>query len=282
MADTKIQWADKVWNPVTGCTKVSAGCQNCYAESIAFRLQRMGVDKYKNGFTAIEHPGALNEPLKWKKPCTVFVPSMGDMFHEHISQDFKARIWDTMFDCPQHTFIILTKRPEIVPVFEHYMQSYHRDVWYDNIILGVSVEDQKTADERIPILLDIPAKTRIVSFEPALSHINIEPYLPYLNQIIVGGESGKKARPMYPGIPLIMRNQCIDSNTAFYFKQWGEWKPAKPPLPNGFTIFDHNKVIEWHCGYEGAEYDRFSIKVGKKKAGNLLDGRVWNQMVEVK
>src|SRR3990170_4343202 len=167
MANTKIEWATKSWNPITGCTKVSAGCQNCYAKRMAKRLAgRYGYPK-DNPFAVTPHPERLQEPLSWKKPQRIFVCSMGDLFHEAVSFSFVRRVLDIVDSCPQHTFLFLTKRPERM---EYYPR---RNVW-----LGVSVENQETEDERIPLLLQPPAAKRFVSYEPALGPVDFSAFLP--------------------------------------------------------------------------------------------------------
>ena len=158
MGKSKIEWTDKTWNPVTGCTKVSEGCRNCYAEKMAGRLKAMGQEKYKDGFAVRTHPDCLDEPLRWKKPCRIFVCSMGDLFHDDVPFYFIDEVMDAMFRSPQHTYILLTKRPRRMSEFFEAMSddnhdgSPWRDVPNPNIHLGVSVEDQEAADERIPYL----------------------------------------------------------------------------------------------------------------------------------
>jgi protein gp37 len=179
MAKTKIEWADRVWNPVTGCTKVSEGCRNCYAERMARRLAgRCGYPGQPNQFNVTLHPGRLDEPLKWKKPCRIFVDSMGDLFHEDVPVAFIWRVWYIMHQTPQHTYMILTKRAERMNrVLSIWLKdTFSADIsWpFPNVWLGVSVEDQKTANERIPWLLKTPAAVRFVSCEPLLGPVNLE------------------------------------------------------------------------------------------------------------
>lgn len=179
MAATKISWTamvnkdgtvtpGKVWNPVTGCTEVSAGCAHCYARRMAKRLQAMGQAHYKNGFTVTCHDDALDIPLHWRKPARIFVNSMSDLFHKDVPVEFIARVFDVMKRCPQHTFMILTKRPELIAGYK-----------LQNIWLGVSVENQKAADDRIPLLLRVDAAIRFLSCEPLLGQLDISPYLDY-------------------------------------------------------------------------------------------------------
>lgn len=271
---TKIEWADKVWNPVTGCTKISEGCRNCYAERMAKRLAgRCGYPK-ENPFAVTLHPDRLEEPLHWKKPSRIFVCSMGDLFHEEVPLKFIAEVFNTMvaWRCPKHyrhdededgcfnedpghTYLILTKRPKRMKrVMEKELSEYVGECWGgntplalefevgswppDNLWLGVSVENQKTADERIPLLLQTPAVKRFVSYEPALGPIDFAPWIKQIDWLIMGGESGPGARPMHPDWARSTRDQCKAASVPFFFKQWG---------------------------------------LGKKAAGCLLDGREWKE-----
>lgn len=172
---SKIQWTDKTWNPVTGCSKVSAGCQNCYAERMAKRLQAMGNKKYFSGFLPTMHKDSLEIPYNWKKSRMIFVCSMSDLFHEDVLYEFISSVWDTMFDCgavtPRHIFQVLTKRPKRMLAFTKAMNNEGRRTDYNNVWLGVTAENQAMADERIPLLLQTPAAVRFVSFEPLLEHV---------------------------------------------------------------------------------------------------------------
>ena len=279
---SKIEWTDEVWNPVTGCTKVSQGCKHCYAERVAERFWK------GRAFTDVQcHPERLDQPLRWRKPRRVFVNSMSDLFHEDVPAEFIDRVFAVMALSPQHTFQVLTKRParmlewaraatlerlaESIPTpsdlpkctFEMRARltgepptaaaMYHarRPAWpLPNVWLGVSVEDQATADERVPLLLQTPAAVRFVSYEPALGPVDFEPWLTAspsaaflsgkvspempawtrlgstaLNWIIAGGESGPNARPAHPDWFRSVRYQCQAAGAPFFFKQWGEWKP---------------------------------------------------------
>jgi len=181
--DTKIEWADKVWNPVTGCTKVSDGCENCYAERMSKRLAGRCGYPADDPFKVTLHPGRLDEPPRWKKPQRVFVCSMGDLFHEDVPFEFINKVWTVMLVSIQHTFLVLTKRPDRMwQFFSEKHQPYSKcdgpDKPIPNVHLGVSVEDQKTADERIPLLLQTPAAKRFVSYEPALGPVDMRRFLP--------------------------------------------------------------------------------------------------------
>lgn len=241
MAKTKINWATDSWNPITGCTGISEGCHNCYAGHMTERLYAMGVQKYRNRFKVTEHPECLDEPLHWKKPRRIFVCSMSDLFHEKVSFEFIAEVWNTIFDCPQHTFIILTKRIERARHFYEWMEVQEmRKAVYDNIWLGTTVENQEIADKRIPELLQIPAVVRFVSVEPMLSEVDLtgplyaigragspgiesldarEMWLPKLGWVICGSESGSNRRPCSIDNIRSLRDQCVSAGVPFFCKQ---------------------------------------------------------------
>ena len=182
---SKIEWTEKTWNPASGCTKISDGCKNCYAETMAKRLKAMGIKEYENGFAVTLHPSRLREPLERKKPTMYFVCSMGDLFHEDVPFEFIYKIWVVMINSSQHTFQVLTKRPDrmfefisvYAPVRAMTGETYGTDFLPKNIWLGVTAENQEQADKRIPILLDTPAVLRFVSIEPMLSGIDLKKYL---------------------------------------------------------------------------------------------------------
>lgn len=296
MTKTKIEWADRVWNPVTGCTKVSEGCRHCYAETMAKRFWK------DRKFSDVQcHPDRLIQPMSWKKPSRVFVNSMSDLFHPDVPFDFIDQVFAVMQKSICHKFMILTKRPEQMKAYyDHlegenrfrYLESAYRWLEMDppvvtmfpfsNIWLGVSVENQKAADERIPLLLKTPAAVRFVSCEPLLGDLDISQYVwgedsrdygadrDGLDWVIVGGESGPGARPMNPDWARLIRDQCDDAGVPFFFKQWGEWVPFEQ------VEFDSKEKIGIQIG------DQSMVKVGKKNAGRLLDGREWNDFPEVK
>ena len=215
MKTTKIEWTEKTWNPVTGCSKCSIGCANCYAEIMARRLCAMGQEKYKNGFEVSLHEKSLNEPLSWKNPHTIFVCSMSDLFHEKISYNFIDKVLDTIEATPQHQYQLLTKRDKrMAKYFEN--RKIPANVW-----LGVTVE-AKSTKERINTLRNIPASIRFLSCEPLLEDLG-ELDLSNIDWVIVGGESGKKARPMQENWALSIEEQVASSGSAFFFKQWGSW-----------------------------------------------------------
>lgn len=309
MSKSKIEWTEHTWNPIAGCNDVSEGCRNCYARGMAKRLEAMGSPKYE-GLTVMQgthnvwtgkiafDEAALLAPLKRKKPTRYFVNSMSDLFHPNVTDEMRDRIFAVMALCPQHTFQVLTKRPdrmlhwftkhynvkspgarELIFEISHKHPNYIEsrewvakaanafDLWpLRNVWLGVSVEDQKTADLRIPLLLQTPAVIRYVSYEPALGPVSFDrlgpgpwplwgPLSGYCSRcfpkhhcgcqfqraaidwVICGGESGLGARPMNPDWARHVRDQCVAAGVPFFFKQWG-----------------------------------------KKAAGRLLDGREWNEM----
>ena len=256
---TKIEWADETWNPVTGCSKVSDGCKNCYAERLSHRFG--WTDKPWTVGNAVEnvrlHQERLDKPLKWKKPRRIFVNSMSDLFHEDVPYEFIDQVFDTMVAAKQHTFQVLTKRPvRMKQYMERFMARRKRFVeefyskpedaevrrmgreWAEkppaNVWLGVSVESQQAAEERIPLLLQTPAALRFLSMEPLLGPVDLGKQLGWaaesrsvlngwhgIDWVIVGGESGPKARPMHPDWVRNLRDQCQEAGVPFYMKQMG-------------------------------------------------------------
>ena len=229
---SSIEWTEATWNPVTGCTKISTGCKNCYAERMAKRLQAMGQELYTEGFKVKTHEETLEIPLKWRRPRSVFVNSMSDLFHEHVSFEFISEVFKIMNDSSQHTFQILTKRSK------NLSRLSRRLPWPENVWMGVTVENSAYL-YRVKDLRHTPAKTKFISFEPLLGPI---PDIDFedIDWVIVGGESGPRARPMAASWVEDIRDQCLSAGVPFFFKQWG-----------GFN---------------------------KKKAGRLLDGRTWDDM----
>jgi protein gp37 len=273
MSDTKIEWTDKTWNPLTGCTKVSPGCDNCYAHTMHERFNGPG------SFDTITlHPERLTQPLKWRKPAKVFVNSMSDLFHKDVPDQYIADVFTVMAVADRHTFQVLTKRPSRMRSLlssPRWSELLTRDpnVWpsdidpelpLPNVWLGVSVEDQHWADIRIPALLDTPAAVRFLSCEPLIGPVDLD--LKWLNGpdddehcdcangggcsvidwVIVGGESGPGARPMHPDWARTIRDDCETNDVAFLFKQWGA-------------------------------HDAAGKRTSKHAAGRELDGRTWDE-----
>ena len=344
MAKSKIEWTEYSWNPVTGCTPASEGCQNCYAKRMANRLRGRCGYPADDPFKVTMHEDRLGEPLRWKQPRRVFVCSMGDLFHEDVKDEWIARIWWVMGQCAGyldpsryrgHTFIILTKRPERMQKWlngwndretrRQWIESFGEvydwmsgpKYWPDvlpNVWLGVTAENQARADERIPLLLQIPAAVRFVSVEPMLGPVDLTSYLPCcsccdapidktdpawrwngicwehkcpdnppqsgyfaayagVDWVICGGETGPGARPMHPDWVRNLRDQCQTAGVPFFFKSWGDWvTPSQMPLKTYRETEDYGSGI----GISDAVQ-----RVGKKRAGRLLDGRTWDMVPNI-
>lgn len=257
MAKTKIEWTEFSWNPVTGCSKVSEGCRFCFAERMAHRLAgRYGYPKAPHHFDVTLHPDKLDVPLRRKKPTTYFVCSMSDLFHETVPDDFICDVFYTMYQNPQHTFQVLTKRPQ--RMLDWFNRPDAQDSkWHEplpNICLGISAENQAAADERIPILLQIPAAVRFVSCEPLLESITLKPYLygwhndprpaeqdPGIDWVIIGGESGPGARPMMINWAEDIVGQCRIADVPVFVKQVGTWAAKR----GRYESHKGNDPAEW-------------------------------------
>lgn len=312
---TGIEWTDATWNAVTGCTKVSAGCDRCYAETLAERFRGTPGHYYENGFDVQLRPDKLTLPLRWTKPRRVFVNSMSDLFHEQIPDLYIAKVFAVMAHAERHTFQVLTKRHArmrsllsseafrelVFKSVDFEVPDVMGDAWpLPNVWLGVSTEDQKWADIRIRVLLGTPAAVRFVSAEPLLGPIDltkaIEPNfaqsgwkdLSRLDWVIVGGESGRGARPMHPDWARSLRDQCTDAGVPFLFKQWGEWSEVESAAFSDIFRRASDHLI-WTDGAHVALSDAhrmpindgaFIRRVGKKAAGRDLDGRTWDEYPE--
>jgi len=240
---TAIEWTEQTWNPVTGCTKISPGCKHCYAETMARRLHAMGVRGYAAGFKLTLVPERLAEPLRRRKPTVYFVNSMSDLFHKQVPDSYIQQVFDVIRQTPQHTYQILTKRAERLPKF------FGAHGVPENAWLGVSVENRKHGLPRIDALRGIRARIRFLSVEPLLEDLG-KIDLHGIHWVIVGGESGPKARPMKQDWVINIQRQCERQNVAFFFKQWGGW------------------------GADGK-------KRAKKQNGRILLGRTWDNMPSV-
>ncbi|MDW7644819.1 MAG: phage Gp37/Gp68 family protein [Desulfuromonadales bacterium] len=236
---SKIEWTEQTWNPAVGCSKVSPGCTNCYAEVMAKRLQAMKVNGYQNGFELTTLPKRLEEPLMRQRSTVFFVNSMSDLFHEEIPFDYIDRVFEVIAKTPRHTYQVLTKRAERMATY------FAERKTPPNVWLGVTVEDRKHGLPRIDHLRQIQACIRFLSMEPLLEDLGPVD-LTDIQWVIVGGESGPKARPMRPEWPKSIQRQCQKQGAAFFFKQWGGWGPD-------------------------------GIKRAKKKNGRILDGRTWDE-----
>ena len=227
-----IEWTESTWNPLTGCSKVSLGCKNCYAERLAYRLQAMGNRNYAGGFDVCLHDHVLEYPLKWRKPQTIFVNSMSDLFHEDVPDEFVHKVFDVMNQAHWHRFQVLTKRAERLAVMADSL------TWTSNIWMGVSVENQDYT-HRIDRLRTTGAAVKFLSLEPLLGPIT-DLDLGGTDWVIVGGESGPKARPIERQWVVGVRDQCREARVPFFFKQWGG--------------------------------------TNRKRTGRLLEGRTWDEM----
>ncbi len=216
---SRIEWTESTWNPLTGCTKVSPGCKHCYAERMARRLKAMGQPNYINGFKLTMHESVIEKPLEWKKPQYIFVNSMSDLFHKDVPLGFIQQIYNVMNLAHWHQFQVLTKRAERLAEVSPQLN------WSDNIWMGVSVEN-KDYTYRIDYLRGTGAKIKFLSLEPLLGPLH-KLYLNGINWVIVGGESGPGARPMEQEWVTDIRDQCLRVNVPFFFKQWGGFQKKK-------------------------------------------------------
>jgi len=215
MKQSKIEWTELTWNPITGCTKISAGCKFCYAEVMSKRLKAMGVDKYKDGFKLALHEPVLAEPYTWRNSKIVFVNSMSDLFQKNVPIEFIRKVFTVMNENPQHVFQVLTKRSDLL--LEYDKQKLLK--WTHNIWMGVSVEDERVK-HRINDLRKTKAKTKFLSLEPLIGPLP-KLNLKKMDWVIVGGESGRRPRKMEPEWVLDLQEQCNAADVAFFFKQWG-------------------------------------------------------------
>jgi len=230
MAQSSIEWTEMTWNPTTGCNKVSAGCKYCYAEVMTKRLQAMGQEKYKDGFKVRVHEDALGVPYSWKKPKVVFVNSMSDLFHPGVPFPFIKKVFEVMNNTPKHTYQVLTKRADRL------YELHNRLNWTKNIWMGVSVENEKVTD-RIDFLRETNAVIKFLSCEPLIGPLqNLN--LTNIDWVIVGGESGRKARPIDESWVWNIYRQCKDANVAFFFKQWGGVNKKKAGRELGGRTYD--------------------------------------------
>jgi protein gp37 len=318
---SKIEWTDATWNVISGCSPLSEGCQNCYAQRMARRLAgRCGYPPYPDHFKVTLHPDRLEDPLRWRKPRMVFVCSMSDLFHESIHWSVVEAVFMTMVKARQHVFQVLTKRAD--RMLEFVSECFPGlDRCSPHIWLGVTAENQKRADERIPLLLQTPAAVHFVSCEPLLgpvdfkwrtdgkpcSHLGCLSHTSHacegcgriggrvgIDWLITGGEAGPGARPSHPDWFRSLRDQCLAAGVPYFHKQNGEWlahpewvAAGRPQYTNWGCLSRSGNwfplTTTWN-GRQGDERDDFEYsmyRVGKKRAGRLLDGREWNEMPEV-
>jgi protein gp37 len=239
-ARSRIEWTEQTWNPVTGCTKLSAGCKHCYAETLAKRLKAMGASGYERGFALTLHPDRIGQPLHRRKPTMYFVNSMSDLFHQAVPFGFIDKVLETIRATPRHCYQILTKRPEVMAAF------FKDRPVPTNAWLGASVENRRHGVPRIEVLRGIDAQIRFLSVEPLLEDLGVLD-LKGISWVIVGGESGPRARPMKPKWARSVQLQCMDAGVPFFFKQWGSF------------------------GSDG-------VRRAKGNNGRVLDGRTWDEM----
>lgn len=274
---SSIEWTDATWNPTTGCDQTSPGCDNCYALTLARRLKAMGNPKYQTdgsavtsgpGFKLTMHPGQLALPHRWSKPKIIFVNSMSDLFHPDVSNAFIKDVFQIMVDTPRHTYQILTKRAQRLSKIAPQLP------WPENVWMGVSVESDRYSFRANHLRL-VPAAVRFISAEPLIGPVpSLD--LTDIDWVIAGGESGASARPMHPTWAKELRDRCVDAEVAFFFKQWGAWKPertigATPISIDGELLEEMPKVT-----VPGAPVRM--RRVGKSAAGRRIDGRTWNEM----
>ena len=241
MQRSQIEWTDATWNPVTGCTQVSPGCAHCYAKTFAERFRGVPGHPYERGFDLQLRPERLDQPLRWAKPRTIFVNSMSDLFHAEVPEDYIREVFEVMEAAGQHRFQVLTKRGDRLAALAPSLP------WPAHVWMGVSVENQRWTS-RIDYLRETPAAVKFLSCEPLLGPLDLK--LDGIDWVIVGGESGPGARPMEPEWARGVRDRCLETGTPFFFKQWGA-------------------------------HDARGKRVGKKRAGRRLDGRIWNGTPEV-
>ena len=236
MAQSSIEWTEMTWNPTTGCTKISAGCKFCYAEVMTKRLMAMGINKYKDGFEIRTHEDSLTTPYEWRKPKIVFVNSMSDLFHPQVSIEFIKKVFHVMNGTPQHTYQVLTKRGDRLHEIHDQLN------WTKNIWMGVSVEDERVT-ERIDFLRHTNAKTKFLSCEPLIGPLmNLN--LTGIDWVIVGGESGRKARPMEEWWVWDIKQQCEEQEVLFFFKQWGGKNKKKAGRELAGNIYNDMPIRE--------------------------------------
>lgn len=333
--NSNIEWTDATWNPIVGCSIVSPGCRECYAMKFAARMldgnpksphyagttQQSKAGPVWTGKVVLAPEHIVTAPLRWKKPRRIFANSMGDLFHEDCPDEWILDALTVMAIARQHTFQVLTKRAERMRHFmsnPDLLQEIMVNWWsFDdgirgveawplpNVWLGVSVEDQKRADERIPDLLHTPAAVRFISAEPLLGDIDLADHLALdtplmggiaLHWVIAGGESGPNARPMHPDWARSLRDQCATAGVPFFFKQWGEWHPSDAHDPDCHKACDRTPDAVSRDGrreLRPIEAGRLignavstewvgMCRIGKRQAGRLLDGREHNDMPEVR
>ena len=239
-----IEWTDRTWNPATGCTKISTGCKNCYAETLSKRLKTMGQKKYENEFEYTEHENSIDQPLNWKKPSMIFVNSMSDLFHENATDEFLEKVFYVMKQANWHQFQILTKRPHLMKEFFDRTERFYggfNGIIPSNIWIGTSIENSDNL-HRLQILKQTPGRIKFISFEPLLGRIG-DVDLKEIDWVIVGGESGPHFRDVIKKEWVLeIRDVCERDSVAFFFKQWGGFRPkSKGNLLDGKQYLNYPK-----------------------------------------
>ncbi|MHB2029335.1 MAG: DUF5131 family protein [Acidimicrobiales bacterium] len=276
-AKSSIEWTESTWNPTTGCDRTSPGCDHCYALTLSRRLQAMGNPKYQRdgdsrtsgpGFGLTLHEDQLDLPRRWAAPRVIFVNSMSDLFHQGVPDDFIQRTFQVMEETPRHTYQVLTKRSQRLAKLAPKLP------WPSNVWMGVSVETEKYSF-RVNHLRATQAAVRFISAEPLLGPLsNID--LTNIDWVIAGGESGPGARPMHPSWVRLLRDHCNESDVAFFFKQWGAWKPERSRLATPVSI--RGELLDSMPAFAVPGSPVKMRRLGKGRAGRRIDGRTWDQM----
>ena len=259
---SQIEWTEATWNPTTGCTKISKGCKNCYAERLSKRLKAMKVKKYKNNFKFTQHKNETDMPLHWKKPRKIFVNSMSDLFHEKATMEFIASCFDTMIKADWHIYQVLTKRPKKMAEFSTLFKTYYGFQIPNNIWMGTSVEDNLTT-WRISKLRKVKCHTRFVSFEPLLEEID-KINLSGIDWAIIGGESGHHYRPVKKEWVESLIKQCKKQGIKVFFKQWGGLRPK-----SGGRIINGRKYSEYPKLKKMPNQTRLKLKIIQQEKNSL-------------
>lgn len=267
--NSSIEWTEATWNPTTGCSKISPGCKNCYAEKLSKRLKAMGLKKYKNNFEFTEHPQDLNLPLTWKKPKKIFVNSMSDLFHENSRMEFIGSCFDVMLKANHHVYQILTKRPDTMADFSKFFKNYYGDIIPPHLWMGTSVENEDF-QWRIDALREVKCHTKFLSIEPLLGSMG-KMDLSNIDWVIIGGESGSNFRPVKKEWIVDIVKQCKKQKVSVFFKQWGGFRPKSGGRTlNGKTYDQYPNVqsvdtVLSEVDYNEKEFAKFCNKKIKAK-----------------
>jgi protein gp37 len=303
MDRTKISWADSTWSVVVGCDKVSAGCANCYAVREAQRMQANPNEKISTVYSGLVHvqpngllnwtgtiktlPERLGQPGKWREHRDIFVCSQSDLFHEDVPDEFIGQVFGVMRQHRHHTYYVLTKRPErLLQLLRQPPEGLQglNSVNFPHVIVGVSAENQVAAEKRLPILVQVPLDSSqlFVSAEPLIGPLDLSSWIRRIGYVIVGGESGKQARPMHPSWALTLRDQCIKAELAFHFKQWGEWTSENPSVLPVMVTEQGTKLYRAGRNLASVTYKTCTLegttlfRVGRRISGRVLAGQYWN------